>query len=67
MTDYRKLYHQLLMHLTTVARSVQAEIQENKEQEQASFESLERLCYLKGKLDLLNDIEQMVKRLTSQD
>ena len=67
MTDYRKIYYQLLMYLTTVARSVQAEIQENKEQEQASFESLERLYYFKGKLDLLNDIERTVKRLASQD
>ena len=67
MTDYHKLYLQLLMHLTTVARSVQAEIQENKEQEQASFESLERLYYLKGQIDLIDDIEQTVKRLKSQD
>lgn len=67
MTDYRKLYYQLLMHLTTVARSIQAEIQENKEQEQASFESFERLYYLKGQIDLLDDIEQTIKRLTSQD
>lgn len=67
MTDYRKIYYQLLMYLTTVARSVQAEIQENKEREQASFESLEHLYYLKGKLDLLDDIEQTVTRLKSQD
>ena len=67
MTDYHKVYLQLLMYLTTVARSIQVEIQENKEQEQASFESLERLYYLKGKLDLLDDIEQTVKRLKSQD
>lgn len=67
MTDYRKIYYQLLMHLTTVARSVQAEIQENTEQEQASFESLERLYYLKGQIDLIDDIEQTVKKLKSQD
>ena len=67
MTDYRKIYYQLLMYLTTVARSVQAEIQENTEQEQASFESLERLYYLKGQIDLIDDIEQTVKRLKSQD
>lgn len=67
MTDYRKLYYQLLMHLTTVARSVQAEIQENKEQEQASFESVERFFYLKGQIDLLDDIQQTLTRLTSQD
>ena len=67
MTDYRKLYYQLLMHLTTVARSIQVEIQENKEQEKASFESFERLCYLKGQIDLLDDIERTVKRLESQD
>lgn len=67
MTDYRKIYYQLSMHLTTVARSIQAEIQENKEREQASFEILERLCYLKGQIDLIDDIEQTVKRLKSQD
>ena len=67
MTDYHKLYLQLLMYLTTVARSVQAEIQESKELEQASFESFERLYYLKGQIDLIDDIEQTVKRLKSQD
>lgn len=67
MTDYRKIYYQLLMYLTTVARSIQAEIQENTEQEQASFESLERLYYLKGQIDLIDDIQQTVKRLKSQD
>ena len=67
MTDYHKVYLQLLMYLTTVARSVQAEIQENKEREQVSFESLERLCYLKGQIDLINDIDQTITRLTSQD
>lgn len=67
MTDYHKLYLQLLMYLTTVARSVQAEIQESEEREQASFESLERLYYLKGQIDLINDIDQTITRLTSQD
>ena len=67
MTDYRNLYYQLLMYLTTVARSVQAEMQENKEMEQVSLESFERLCCLKGKLDLLADIEQTIRRLKSQD
>lgn len=67
MTDYCKIYHQLSMHLTTVARSIRAEIQENEKLEQASFESLERLCYLKGQVDLLNDIKQTVTRLKSQD
>lgn len=67
MTDYRKLYLQLLMYLTTVAQSVRTEIRENNELEQTSFESLERLYYLKGKIDLLDDIEQTVKRLKSQD
>lgn len=66
-TDYHKVYLQLLMYLTTVARSVQVEIQENKEQEQASLESFERLCYLKGQIDLIDDIEQTVTRLKSQD
>ena len=67
MTDYRKIYYQLLMHLTTVSRSVLAELKENKEMQQASFESFERLCYLKGQIDLIDDIEQTVKRLKSQD
>ena len=67
MTDYRKIYHQLLMHLTTVARSVQAEFQENEKREQVSFESLERVCYLKGQLDLIDDIQQTLTRLKSQD
>lgn len=67
MTDYRNIYYQLLLHLTTVARSVQAKIKENQEREQASFESLERLYYLKGQIDLLDDIEQTVKKLKSQD
>lgn len=67
MTDYHKVYLQLLMYLTTVARSVQAEIQESEEREQASFESLERLYYLKGQIDLINDIDQTITRLTSQD
>lgn len=67
MTDYRKLYLQLLMYLTTVAQSVRTEIRENKELEQASFESFERLCYLKGQIDLLDDIENTVTRLKSQD
>ena len=67
MTDYRKIYHQLLMHLTTVARSVQAELQENEKREQVSFESLERVCYLKGQLDLIDDIQQTLTRLKSQD
>lgn len=67
MTDYRKIYYQLLMHLTTVARSVQAELKENKEMQQVSLESFERLCYLKGQIDLLDDIEQTVTRLESQD
>ena len=67
MTDYRNLYYQLLLHLTTVARSVQAEIQENMDLEQMSFESLECHYYLKGQVDLLADIEQTVKRLKSQD
>lgn len=67
MTDYHKVYLQLLMHLTTVSRSVLAEIQENEKPGQASFESSERLCYLKGQVDLLNDIDQTLKRLTSQD
>lgn len=67
MTDYRKLYLQLLMYLTTVAQSVRTEIRENNELEQASFESLERLYYLKGQIDLIDDIEQTVKRLKSQD
>ena len=67
MTDYRKIYYQLLLHLTTVARSVQAEIQENSELKQASFESLERLHYLKGQIDLLDDIEQTLTKLKSQD
>ena len=67
MTDYRNLYHQLLLHLTTVARSVQAEIQENMDLEQMSFESLERHYYLKGQVDLLDDIQQTLTRLKSQD
>ena len=67
MTDYRKIYYQLLMHLTTVARSVRAEIQENKEMQQVSLESFERLCYLKRQIDLLDDIEKTVTRLESQD
>ena len=67
MTDYHKVYLQLLMHLTTVARSVQAEMQENKEQEQVSLESFERLCCLKGKLDLIDDIQQTLTRLKSQN
>lgn len=67
MTDYHKVYLQLLMYLTTIARSIQVEIQENKEQEQASFDSLERLYYLKGQIDLIDDIEQTVKRLKSQN
>ena len=67
MTDYRKLYYQLLMHLTTVARSIQVEFQENKETQQASLESFERLCYLKGQIDLIDDIQQMLTRLKSQD
>lgn len=67
MTDYRNLYYQLVMHLTTVAQSVQAEIQENMDLEQMSFESLERHYYLKGQVDLLADIEQTIRRLKSQD
>ena len=67
MTDYRKIYYQLLMHLSTVSRSVLAEIQENEKPGQASFENLERLYYLKGQIDLIDDIEQTVKRLKSQD
>lgn len=67
MTDYRKLYLQLLMYLTTVAQSVRTEIRENNELEQASFESLERLYYLKGQIDLLDHIEQTITRLKSQD
>lgn len=67
MADYRNLYYQLVMHLTTVARSALAEFQENKEMQQVSLESFERLCYLKGQIDLLADIEQTVKRLKSQD
>lgn len=67
MTDYRKIYLQILMYLTTVAQSIRTEIRENNELEQASFESLERLCYLKGQIDLLDDIEQTVKRLKSQN
>lgn len=67
MADYRNLYYQLVMHLTTVARSVQAEIQENMDLEQMSFESLERHYYLKGQVDLLSDIEQTIRRLKSQD
>lgn len=67
MADYRNIYYQLLLHLTTVARSVQAEIQENMDLEQMSFESLERHYYLKGQVDLLADIEQTVTRLKSQD
>lgn len=67
MTDYHKIYYQLLMHLTTVSRSVLAELKENKETQQVSLESFERLCYLKGQIDLLDDIEQTVKRLESQD
>lgn len=67
MTDYHKVYLQLRMYLTTVTRSIQVEFQENTELEQASFESLERLCYLKGQVDLLDDIDQTLKRLTSQD
>ena len=67
MADYRNLYYQLLLHLTTVARSVQAEIQENMDLEQMSFKSLERHYYLKGQVDLLADIEQTVTRLKSQD
>lgn len=67
MTDYHKVYLQLLMYLTTVARSIQAEIQENKEREQVSFENLERLYYLKGQIDLINDIDQTIARLTSQN
>lgn len=67
MTDYRNIYLQLLMYLTTVAQSVRTEIRENNELEQASFESLERLYYLKGQIDLLGDIEKTVKRLKSQD
>lgn len=67
MIDYRNIYYQLLLHLTTVARSVQAEIQENMDLEQASFESLERHYYLKGQVDLLDDIQQTLTRLKSQD
>lgn len=67
MTDYHKLYLQILMYLTTVAQSIRAEIRENNELEQASFESLERLYYLKGQIDLLDDIEQTVTRLKSQN
>ena len=67
MTDYRKIYYQLLMYLTTVSRSVLAELKENKEMQQVSLESFERLCYLKGQIDLLDDIEQTVTRLESQD
>ena len=67
MTDYRKLYYQLLMHLTTVSRSVLAEMQENEKPGQESFESLERRYYLEGQIDLLDDIEQTVTRLESQD
>ena len=67
MADYRNIYYQLVMHLTTVARSVQAEIQENMDLEQMSFESLERHYYLKGQVDLLDDIQQTLTRLKSQD
>ena len=67
MTDYRKIYYQLLMYLTTVARSIQVEFQENKETQQASLESFERLCYLNGQIDLIDDIQQTLTRLKSQD
>lgn len=67
MTDYHKVYLQLQMYLTTVVRSIQVEFQENAEQEQASLESLERLCYLKGQIDLIDDIQQTLTRLKSQD
>lgn len=67
MTDYRKLHFQILMYLTTVAQSVRTEIRENNELEQASFESLERLYYLKGQIDLLDDIEKTITKLKSQD
>lgn len=67
MTDYHKVYLQLQMYLTTITRSIQVEFQENTELEQASFESLERLCYLKGQVDLINDIQQTLTRLISQD
>lgn len=67
MADYRNIYYQLVMHLTTVARSVQEEFQESEELKQASFESFERLCYLKGQIDLIDDIQQTLTRLKSQD
>lgn len=67
MTDYRKIYLQLLMYLTTVAQSVRTEIRENNELEQPSFETLLGMSYLKGQIDLLADIEKTVKRLKSQD
>lgn len=67
MTDYRKIYYQLLMHLTTVAQHIRVEIQENEKLRPESFESWERRCYLKGQLDLLDDIQKTVPRLESQD
>ena len=67
MTNHRKIYYQLLMHLTTVAQHIRAEIQENQEREQMSFESWERRCYLKGQLDLLDDIQKTALRIESQD
>ena len=67
MTDYRKIYYQLLMYLTTVAQHIRAEIQENEKRGQESFESWERRYYLKGQLDLLDDKQKTVPRLESQD
>lgn len=70
MTDYRKLHFQILMYLTTVAQFIQEEFQEfreNQELKQVSFESLERCCYLKGQIDLLDNIERTITRLKSQD
>lgn len=67
MTDYHKLHLQLLMYLTTVAQFIQEEFRENQELKQVSFESLERCCYLKGQIDLLDNIERTITRLKSQD
>ena len=67
MTNHRKIYYQLLMHLTTVAQHIRAEMQENAKLGLESFESWERHCYLEGQLDLLDDIQKTALRLESQD